>query len=57
MLTIEGDSTFLIDGTPFTYVDVDLGEDFVVRADTPDDRWGLFFLIDQLKANGESLPE
>ena len=57
VLTFEGDSTFLIDGTPFTYVDVDLGEDFDVRADTPDDRWGLFFLIDQLKANGESLPE
>jgi hypothetical protein len=56
-LTFEGDSTFLIDGTPFTYVETDLGDDFDVRADTPDDRWGLFFLIDQLDANGESLPD
>jgi len=57
VLTFEGDSTFLIDGTPFTYVETDLGADFDVRADTPADRWGLFFLIDQLDANGESLPD
>lgn len=57
VLTFEGDSTFLIDGTPFTYVETDLGDDFDVRADTPADRWGLFFLIDQLDANGESLPD
>jgi hypothetical protein len=57
VLTFEGDSTFLIDGTPFTYVETDLGDDFDVRADTPADRWGLFFLIDQLDANGESMPE
>jgi len=56
-LTFEGDSTFRIDGTPFTYVETDLGDDFDVRADTPADRWGLFFLIDQLNRNGESLPE
>ena len=57
VLTFEGDTTFLIDGTPFTYVETDLGDDFDVRADTPADRWGLFFLIDQLDANGESMPE
>jgi hypothetical protein len=57
VLTFEGDSTFLIDGTPFTYVETDLGDDFDVRADTPADRWGLFFLVDQLDANGESMPD
>jgi hypothetical protein len=57
VLTFEGDSTFLIDGTPFTYVEVDLGDDFDVRTDTPADRWGLYFLLDQLDANGESMPE
>jgi hypothetical protein len=57
VLTFEGDTTFLIDGTPFTYVETDLGDDFDVRADTPADRWGLFFLLDQLDANGESMPE
>lgn len=57
VLTFEGDSTFLIDGTPFTYVEADLGDEFDVRADTPADRWGLFFLIDQLNANGESLSQ
>ena len=57
VLTFEGDSTFLIDGTPFTFVHVDRGEDFDVRADTPADRWGLFFLLDRLAANGESMPE
>lgn len=57
VLTFEGDSTFLIDGTPFTWVEVDLGDDFDVRADTPADRWGLFFLLDRLAANGESMPE
>ncbi|MCL7926923.1 MAG: hypothetical protein M8841_03955, partial [marine benthic group bacterium] len=57
VLTFEGDSTFLIDGTPFTYLETDLGDDFDIRADTPADRWGLFFLLDQLNANGESMPE
>ena len=55
-LTFDGTDTFLIDGTPFTRLDVDPGEDFDVEADTPSDQYGLMFLVYSMESRGESVP-
>jgi len=57
-LAYDGSETFMIDGTPFTRApDTNQVEDFDVREDTPPGRYGLFFLVNQLDQNGESLPD
>jgi hypothetical protein len=56
VLTFEGQATFVIDGTPFTRVEQVPVPDFDIRADTPPDRYGLFFLVNQLDQHGESYP-
>jgi hypothetical protein len=56
-LTYDGSDTFLIDGTPFTRMpDSEPVEDVDVEKDTAANRYGLFFLANQLDQNGESLP-
>jgi len=58
-LTFDGTGAFLIDGTPFTRLpDAFEVTDFDVRReDTPPGQYGLFFLIDQLRLHGDSLPD
>lgn len=56
VLTFRGDRTFLIDGTPFTRVEEVPAQDFDIRADTPPERYGLYFLVNQLHQKGESYP-
>jgi len=57
-LTFDGSVTFLIDGTPFTRAPAtNQMEDYDFLEDRPANRYGLMFLIDRLKKNGESLPD
>jgi hypothetical protein len=57
-LTFDGTDTFLIDGTAFTRAPAtNQVDDYDFLEDRPANRYGLMFLIDQLKRNGESLPD
>jgi len=57
-LTFDGDDTFLIDGTPFSRAPAtNEGEDYEFLEERPVNRYGLMFLINQLKQHGESLPD
>ena len=57
-LTFDGNDTFLIDGTPFTKAPAtNQVDDYDFLEDRPANRYGLMFLIDRLKQNGESLPD
>ena len=57
-LTFEGSDTFLIDGTAFERAPAtNQVDDYDFLEDRPANRYGLMFLIDQLKRNGESLPD
>ncbi len=58
-LTFAGTDAFLIDGTPFTRLPdaVEVTDFDVRREDTPPGRFGLFFLVDQLRQYGDSLPD
>ena len=57
-LTFDGDDTFLIDGTPFTRAPAsNQVDDYDFLEDRPANRYGLMFLVDQLKRHGESLPD
>ena len=57
-LTFDGSDTFLIDGTTFTRAPAtNQVDDYDFLEDRPANRYGLMFLIDRLKQNGESLPD
>ena len=57
-LTFDGGDTFLIDGTPFSRAPAtNEGEDYEFLEERPVNRYGLMFLINQLKQHGESLPD